>query len=149
MTHMLELSALSPQVSNHWLGQVPLTALHIVPLLVSGFWSAGDWTALFIAVVEYTFQIILTSISCSHANNSCDVSIKHVHSQTHSNVNWGVPFCRKFMEYGDQIPLKSMYHVYIGNAINLGKFVMWKIKDLTLNSVSLGQGMRQLRHCCV
>ena len=44
MTHTLELSALSPQVSKHWLGQVPFTALHIVPLLVSGFWSAGDWT---------------------------------------------------------------------------------------------------------
>ena len=43
--------------------------------------------------------------------------------------------------------LKSMYDLYLGSAINLGKFIAVKSKDLTPNSVSLKLEMRPLSHC--
>ena len=41
--HVWAISLITTSVKT-LVGQVPFTALHTVPLLVSGFWSAGDWT---------------------------------------------------------------------------------------------------------
>ena len=36
---------------------------------------------------EYKFQTMITFTHCSLIRDSCDVTIKHVHSEKHSDVN--------------------------------------------------------------